>query len=166
MYAEHAGRDSIALDDVKLAVAAKLETQFVDPVGVEELRAHAAAVNARPLPPLTNRPGIHVPQDENLLGDNYQFFPRGYEMGEGGRRGDEGDDDDDDDVDAGAGGGGETARGADDDGSARERGVQSHRERGVQSHRERGWEEAMKGRGGARRSGATRGGGAGGRAAT
>lgn len=105
MYAEHAGRDSIALDDVKLAVAAKLETQFVDPVGVEELRAHAAAVNARPLPPLTNRPGIHVPQDENLLGDNYQFFPRGYEMGEGGRRGDEGDDDDDD-VDAGAGGGG------------------------------------------------------------
>jgi hypothetical protein len=105
VYAEHAGRDSIALDDVKLAVAAKLETQFVDPVGVEELRAHAAAVNARPLPPLTNRPGIHVPQDENLLGDNYQFFPRGYEMGEGGRRGDEGDDDDDD-VDAGAGGGG------------------------------------------------------------
>lgn len=37
-----------------------------------------------------------MPQDDNLLNANYQFFPRGYEMGEEGTRGgEEGDDDDD-----------------------------------------------------------------------
>ena len=65
-YAAHADRASISLDDVKLAIAAKLETQFVPPTSAEEMKAYADAVNREPLPALTNRPGIHVAQDENL----------------------------------------------------------------------------------------------------
>ena len=84
-YAAHAERASISLDDVKLAIAAKLETQFVPPRSAEEMKAYADAVNAEPLPALTNRPGIHVAQDENLLSPNYQFFPR---AGAAGTRGD------------------------------------------------------------------------------
>ena len=84
-YAAHADRASISLDDVKLAIAAKLETQFVPPTSAEEMKAYADAVNREPLPALTNRPGIHVAQDENLLSPNYQFFPR---AGAAGMRGD------------------------------------------------------------------------------
>ena len=84
-YAAHADRASISLDDVKLAIAAKLETQFVPPTSAEEMKAYADAVNREPLPALTNRPGIHVAQDENLLSPNYQFFPR---AGASGTRGD------------------------------------------------------------------------------
>jgi hypothetical protein len=84
-YAAHAERASVSLDDVKLAIAAKLETQFVPPTSAEDMKAYADAVNAAALPALTNRPGIHVAQDENLLSPNYQFFPR---AGAAGMRGD------------------------------------------------------------------------------
>ena len=75
MYAEHAGRETVELDDVKLAVEAKLQTEFTRPAGTEEMHEYAASVNRAPMPPLTNRPGIHMPQDDNLLSANYQFFP-------------------------------------------------------------------------------------------
>ena len=84
-YAAHAERASVSLDDVKLAIAAKLETQFVPPTSAEDMKAYADAVNAAALPALTNRPGIHVAQEENLLSPNYQFFPR---AGAAGTRGD------------------------------------------------------------------------------
>ena len=84
-YAAHAERASVSLDDVKLAIAAKLETQFVPPTSAEDMKAYADAVNAAALPALTNRPGIHVAQEENLLSPNYQFFPR---AGAAGMRGD------------------------------------------------------------------------------
>ena len=82
MYAEHAGRETVELDDVKLAVEAKLQTEFTRPAGTEEMHEYAASVNRAPMPPLTNRPGIHMPQDDNLLSANYQFFPRGYRAAE------------------------------------------------------------------------------------
>jgi len=96
-YAAHAERASVSLDDVKLAIAAKLETQFVPPTSAEDMKAYADAVNAAALPALTNRPGIHVAQEENLLSPNYQFFPR---AGAAGTRGD-GDGDGDGDLMAG-----------------------------------------------------------------
>ena len=55
MYAAHAERTSVSLDDVKLAIAAKLETQFVPPTSAEDMKAYADAVNAVALPALTNR---------------------------------------------------------------------------------------------------------------
>ena len=82
VYAEHAGRETVELDDVKLAVEAKLQTEFTRPAGTEEMHEYAASVNRAPMPPLTNRPGIHMPQDDNLLSANYQFFPRGYRAAE------------------------------------------------------------------------------------
>ena len=87
-YASHAGREgsAVSLDDVKLAIAAKLETQFIRPTSVEELSGYAKLVNKKPLPQLMNRPGIHVAQTENLLSPNYQFFPRGFQMVEEGQR--------------------------------------------------------------------------------
>lgn len=95
-YTEHAGRTEVNLDDVKLAIEAKLQTQYTKPPTAEHMHEHAASLNRIPLPPLNNRPGIHMPQDENLLNANYQFFPRGYEVGEEGiRRGQQSDDDDD-----------------------------------------------------------------------
>ena len=45
-YAAHAERTSVSLDDVKLAIAAKLETQFVPPTSAEDMKAYADAVNA------------------------------------------------------------------------------------------------------------------------
>lgn len=96
-YAAHADRASVSLDDVKLAIAAKLETQFVPPTSAEEMKAYADSVNREALPALTNRPGIHVAQEDNLLSPNYQFFPR---AGAAGTRGD-GDGDDMDDMDGG-----------------------------------------------------------------
>lgn len=82
---------------MKLAIAAKLETQFVPPTSAEEMKAYALSVNREALPALTNRPGIHVAQEDNLLSPNYQFFPR---AGAAGTRGD-GDGDDMDDMDGG-----------------------------------------------------------------
>ena len=82
VYAEHAGRETVELDDVKLAVEAKLQTEFTRPAGTEEMHEYAASVNRAPMPPLTNRPGIHMPQDDNLPSANYQFFPRGYHAAE------------------------------------------------------------------------------------
>ena len=49
-YAAHAERTSVSLDDVKLAIAAKLETQFVPPTSAEDMKAYADAVNAVALP--------------------------------------------------------------------------------------------------------------------
>ena len=74
MYRSTPGRETVELDDVKLAVEAKLQTQFTRPAGTEEMHEYAASVNRAPMPPLTNRPGIHMPQDDNLLSANYQFF--------------------------------------------------------------------------------------------
>jgi hypothetical protein len=100
-YAAHADRTSVALEDVKLAIAAKLETQFLRPTGTEELTAYAKAVNRLEFPRLTHRPGIHVAQEENLLSPNYQFFPRRRREKRLAGRGDEGDEGDEGDADAG-----------------------------------------------------------------
>ena len=45
VYAEHAGRETVELDDVKLAVEAKLQTEFTRPAGTEEMHEYAASVN-------------------------------------------------------------------------------------------------------------------------
>jgi transcription initiation factor TFIID subunit 9B len=88
-YTKHRGGAEVNVDDVKLAVETKLMREFHAPASVEDMRDRAAALNAIPLPELSNRPGIHVPQDDNLLGAHVQYFPRpgGVLIGEEGRRG-------------------------------------------------------------------------------
>ena len=88
-YTKHRGGAEVNVDDVKLAVETTLMREFPAPPSVEDMRDRAAALNAIPLPALSNRPGIHVPQDDNLLGAHVQYFPRpgGVLIGEEGRRG-------------------------------------------------------------------------------
>ena len=76
---DHAGRsganDSLTVDDVKVGVRAVLMRQYVDPPSLADSRALASRVNAKPLPKLTHRPGIHVPTEMNLLSDNWDIGP-------------------------------------------------------------------------------------------
>ena len=75
-YMEHRGGEEVNLDDVKLAIHALLQNQFVKPPTADTMHLFAHSLNRVPLPPLNNRPGIHVPQDDNLLSANYEYFPR------------------------------------------------------------------------------------------
>ena len=75
-YMEHRGGEEVNLDDVKLAIHALLQNQFVKPPTADTMHLFAHNLNRVPLPPLNNRPGIHVPQDDNLLSANYEYFPR------------------------------------------------------------------------------------------
>ena len=76
VYMEHRGGEEVNLDDVKLAIHALLQNQFVKPPTADTMHQFAHSLNRVPLPPLNNRPGIHVPQDDNLLSANYEYFPR------------------------------------------------------------------------------------------
>ena len=105
VYMEHRGGEEVNLDDVKLAIHALLQNQFVKPPTADTMHQFAHSLNRVPLPPLNNRPGIHVPQDDNLLSANYEYFPREEPLVDP----DAIDDDDGGEANA-AGGGGVAAR--------------------------------------------------------
>ena len=114
VYMEHRGGEEVNLDDVKLAIHALLQNQFVKPPTADTMHQFAHSLNRVPLPPLNNRPGIHVPQDDNLLSANYEYFPRETPLVDP-------DTIDDDDKSGGAnaaGGGGAAARAEASPGSA------------------------------------------------
>ena len=73
--ARHAGRGTIDAEDVKIGAKAILMRQFIEPPSLADAHAMAAAVNRHPLPKLSNRPGIHVPTEMNLLNDNWDIGP-------------------------------------------------------------------------------------------
>jgi len=73
--ARHAGRGTIDAEDVKIGAKAILMRQFIEPPSLADAHAMAAVVNRHPLPKLSNRPGIHVPTEMNLLNDNWDIGP-------------------------------------------------------------------------------------------
>ncbi|CEG00481.1 Histone-fold [Ostreococcus tauri] len=68
-------RDVLTVDDVKVGVKAVLMRSFIDPPSAAMSRGLASRVNAKPLPKVSNRPGIHVPTEMNLLADNWDIGP-------------------------------------------------------------------------------------------
>jgi transcription initiation factor TFIID subunit 9B len=78
---KHAKKTTLDVEDVKLGAKAVLLSQFVDPPSLGDAHAMANAVNKNPLPKLSERPGIHVPTELNLLSDNYDIGPaRAHEV--------------------------------------------------------------------------------------
>jgi transcription initiation factor TFIID subunit 9B len=77
VYAEHANRSSIQPEDAKLAVQAKLQTEFTCPPPREQLMELASATNRIPLPePPQTAPGcITLPAGASLLAPNTQIRP-------------------------------------------------------------------------------------------
>ena len=73
--ARHANRTVLTADDVKIGAKSILMRQFLDPPSLTDAHAVASAVNKRPLQKLSNRPGIHVPTEINLLNDNWDIGP-------------------------------------------------------------------------------------------
>lgn len=77
-YAEHAGRGpgaAVTLDDVKLAVQARLQSSFLQPPARESLAELATPLNSIPLPPVQSRPGVALPVEDALLAPNFQVAP-------------------------------------------------------------------------------------------
>lgn len=74
LYAEHAGRSHVQPEDAKLAVQAKLQTQFTAPPPREQLMELASATNSIPLPsPPQHAPGtITLPASASLLSPTTQ----------------------------------------------------------------------------------------------
>lgn len=77
----HAKKTTLDVDDVKMGAKAILLTQFFDPPSLGDAHAMANVVNKHALPKLSERPGIHVPTEMNLLSDNYDIGPpRAHEI--------------------------------------------------------------------------------------
>ncbi|KAI9017816.1 transcription initiation factor IID, 31kD subunit-domain-containing protein [Gaertneriomyces semiglobifer] len=73
-YADHAGRGTITVDDVKIAIASRAATTFTAPPGREVLEQLAAKKNAAPLPVVANRFGVRLPPERHTLtGSNFQI---------------------------------------------------------------------------------------------
>ena len=76
IYCEHAERNSIEVDDVRLAIQNRVNFSFTAPPSRETLMDMAAKKNAQPLPLIPESFGIRLPQERHcLLGLNYQVLP-------------------------------------------------------------------------------------------
>lgn len=77
MYAEHAGRSELAIEDVQLAVQARVNSSFTQPPPRELLLELAKEKNSNPLPNFPSRLGVLLPPDEHCLTQpTYQIEPR------------------------------------------------------------------------------------------
>ncbi|WRX27931.1 Transcription initiation factor TAFII31 - like 1 [Theobroma cacao] len=78
VYSEHAGKQTIDCDDVKLAIQSKVNFSFSQPPPREVLLELARNRNKVPLPKAIPAPGIAIPPDQDtLINTNYQFaIPR------------------------------------------------------------------------------------------
>eukprot|EP00802_Teleaulax_amphioxeia_P032205 Tamp_36051.p1 GENE.Tamp_36051~~Tamp_36051.p1 ORF type:complete len:155 (+),score=43.03 Tamp_36051:24-467(+) len=63
LYQEHAGKPEVDIDDIRLAVQAKVNGAFAHPAPREFMIEIARAKNAVPLPLI--RPGVHLPPPEH-----------------------------------------------------------------------------------------------------
>ncbi|GJP33832.1 hypothetical protein CLOM_g18339 [Closterium sp. NIES-68] len=74
VYSEHAGRSSLEVDDVRLAVQSKVSFSFSQPPPREVLMELARARNSVPIPPITGS-GLFAlpPEAECLLQPNVQI---------------------------------------------------------------------------------------------
>ncbi|KAH9611592.1 hypothetical protein KSS87_019042 [Heliosperma pusillum] len=75
VYSEHANKDSIEPDDIKLAIQSKANFSFSQPPPREVLLELAKNRNKIPLPKNSGSPGIPLPPEEDtLITPNYQVL--------------------------------------------------------------------------------------------
>lgn len=73
IYSEHADKKELDIDDIKLAIQAKVNSSFTQPPPREFLIGLAEKRNRQPLPMIPNRVAVHLPQDRHCLtAVNYQ----------------------------------------------------------------------------------------------
>ncbi|RKP08469.1 transcription initiation factor TAFII31 [Thamnocephalis sphaerospora] len=76
LYADHAGKRDVDLDDVQLAIQGIVNNSFTGPPPREFLTELAAEKNSAPLPLIPERYGIRLPPEQYCLtGANYQIVP-------------------------------------------------------------------------------------------
>ncbi|KAI8057691.1 transcription initiation factor TAFII31 [Syncephalis plumigaleata] len=76
LYAQHAGKHDIELDDVQLAIQGLVNNSFMGPPPREFLMELATEKNATPLPLIPERYGIRLPPEQYCLtGANFQIIP-------------------------------------------------------------------------------------------
>lgn len=83
---EELKKRSVSVQDVRLASRVILSREFAandaSAASAESLQKACAKLNEKPMPKLLERPGIRVPQDDNLLSDNYEIGPARGKEGE------------------------------------------------------------------------------------
>ena len=85
MNLEEMKKNSVSVKDVRLASRVILAREFAanDAMeSAESLQKACVKLNEKPMPKLLERPGIRVPQDDNLLNENYEIGPRRGKEGE------------------------------------------------------------------------------------
>ncbi|KAI9179486.1 Transcription initiation factor TFIID subunit 9 [Blastocladiella emersonii ATCC 22665] len=77
LFAEHAHRADLSVDDVKLAVQSKVNHAFTAPPPKDFLLELSREKNAMPLPLIPERPGIRLPPKQyTLTAVNYTILPK------------------------------------------------------------------------------------------
>ncbi|CAG8445023.1 3576_t:CDS:2 [Funneliformis caledonium] len=75
-YAEHAGKNDIDIEDVKLAIQGRITHSFTAPPRQEFLAQLAKERNKEPLPPVPEKYGLRLPPDRHCLtAVNFQLIP-------------------------------------------------------------------------------------------
>ena len=85
MNLEEMKKNAVSVKDVRLASRVILAREFAanDALeSAESLQKACVKLNEKPMPKLLERPGIRVPQDDNLLNENYEIGPRRGKEGE------------------------------------------------------------------------------------
>ncbi|KAI8804623.1 transcription initiation factor TAFII31, partial [Cladochytrium replicatum] len=77
LFAEHANRQDIDLDDVKLAIDGRVATSFTNPPPKEVLLELAQRKNNVPLPIISEKFGVRLPPERHCLtATNFQISPK------------------------------------------------------------------------------------------
>jgi hypothetical protein len=66
-YADHCGRDTITVEDLKLAISNRVRTEFSGVPHRELIMEIAAEKNKEPLPPITEKFGLRLPPEKSCL---------------------------------------------------------------------------------------------------
>ncbi|KAI8092272.1 transcription initiation factor IID, 31kD subunit-domain-containing protein [Gilbertella persicaria] len=76
VYAEHANKNEIDLDDIQLAIQGRVNHSFTTPPPKEFLLELAQEKNKQPLPLIPEKYGIRLPADKHCLtGINFSIVP-------------------------------------------------------------------------------------------
>ncbi|KAL9552643.1 hypothetical protein MBANPS3_003677 [Mucor bainieri] len=76
IYAEHAGKTDLDLDDIQLAIQGRVNHSFTTPPPKEFLLELAQEKNKQPLPLIPEKYGIRLPADKHCLtGINFSIVP-------------------------------------------------------------------------------------------
>ncbi|KAJ3342882.1 Transcription initiation factor TFIID subunit 9B [Entophlyctis luteolus] len=77
LFAEHAGRSELAVDDVRLAIEGKLSHSFTPLPSNEVLAGLADVKNSAPLPLFSEKLGLRLPPERHTLtGVNFHILPK------------------------------------------------------------------------------------------